>query len=458
MGWNISKGTILLYYPEISYIKTDGLHRVPYSILNLSGPLVEAGYEVKLFDARVDNPEILSTYLKSKPLFVGISSLIGQQLRGAINFAKYIRSFDKSIPIVWGGWAASLIPENIIQESYADIVAKGQFEHLIVNLVDDIANNKKSCPGVLWKEPEGIIDTGLDSLPLKFGKIPWEMIDLDKYGPYFGYLTSFGCYETCRFCCLQVISKHKYVFRDIDEIINDLKYIFTHKKSISHLNIDDDEWFFKKSRVMEFCEKWIKTGYNFVPISILVHVRAALTYSDEMYLTLAQAGIKEILIGAESGNQIILDRLKKHQTKDNILQFVEKITKFGMVPDLSTMTGFPDSDELEDFKDTILMLQEAHRINPYMKFKLFYIRPYPGSKLYDDFKKQGYKMPQTLKEWSEYTLRYVPPWCSREISDMINFFMVKFLPEHGWEFKWDYFINQFWKCREKDEIPIQRGM
>jgi len=458
MGWNKSKGTILLYYPELSYIKTDGLHRVPFSILTLAGPLIEAGYDVKLFDARVDNPAILDTYIKNKPIFIGISSLIGQQLRGAGNFAKYVKSIDNSIPIVWGGWAASLIPDQLIKEPFVDIVVKGQFEHNIIQLADDIVDNKKSCSGVIWKQPEGYLDTGCPSLPTKFHKIPFEMIDLNKYGPYFGYLTSFGCYENCTFCCLKVISKRKYVFREIDNVIDDFSYIFQNKRQLSHINIDDDEWFCKKARVIEFCEKWIKRGYNYIPISILVHARAALSYSDDLYKLLAKAGIKEILIGAESGSQVILDRLQKHQTKDHILQFVEKITKFGMIPDLSTMTGFPDSDEIGDFKDTILMLQEAHKINPYMKFKLFFIRPYPGSELYEDFKDQGYRMPQTFKEWSEYTLRYQPIWTSREVGDMVNFFMAKFLLEHGWDFTWDHFMDDFWKCRERDEIPIQRGM
>ena len=227
---------------------------------------------------------------------------------------------------------------------------------------------------------------------------------------------------------------------------------------ICNINIDDDEFFFKKQRVMEFCEKWIASGYNKIPISLLVHVRAALTYSDDMYKTMARAGVQSILIGAESGNQIILDRLKKYQTKDQILQFVEKITKFGMVPDLSCMTGFPDSDELDDLKDTILMLQEAAKINPYTKFKLFFVKPYPGSELFEEFKNKGWKMPSNVKEWTDYTLRFAPPWTSRELSDMANFFMAKFLLEHSWRFTWDQFIDAFWKCRERDEIPIQRGM
>jgi len=454
-----SKGSVLLYYPEVSYIKTPGLHRAPYSTLSIAQPLIDEGYEVDLFDARVDDVRLLNNYLSKKPIFIGVSSLIGQQLRDAGNFARYIKSLNLPTPIVWGGWAASLIPEDLIKESFVDIVAKGQFEHRINNLIEDIQSGEKSCPGALWKAADGnLTDTGAPSLPDKLSKAPVELLDLDKYGPYWGFLTSLGCYMRCKFCSGASIWNRKYRCKDIDDVIQELIYVIKTKKHVIHLNLDDDEFFWNKKRVIEFCEKWINTKLNRFPISTLVHVRAALTYPNDLYHLMHRAGIREVLIGAESGSQTILDRLDKRQTKDHVLQFVEKITQFGMIPDLSTMTGFPDSDEIGDFKETILMLQEAYRINPHMKFKLFWVRPYPGAGLFEDFKAQGYRMPQTFKEWTEYTLRYTPSWVSRELSDMVNFFLAKYLPEHGWVFTWDNFINEFWRCRELDQIPIQRGM
>jgi anaerobic magnesium-protoporphyrin IX monomethyl ester cyclase len=455
--------TIILYFPEFSYLRTDGggLHRMPYAILNLVNPLQQTGFNVKLFDARVDNPIILEPWIYSQPLFIGVSSLTGQQLRGAAKFARRIKEINPNIPIVWGGWHASLVPEELLQEPYVDIVCKGQFEHQIVNLANAITEGSeslKSVPGIAFKNGTDIVDTGPSTIFTKFSRIALESIDLNKYGPYVTYITSFGCPFECTFCCLQKISEKKFVFREIDHVIEDLTYIVGHKKLMSHLNIDDDNFFIKPKRVVEFCEKWIATQLNKFPISLLVHVKAALNYSDEMYKIMAKAQIHEILIGAESGNQTILDRLHKHQTPEQILRFVEKITKFGMVPDLSCMTGFPDSEELDDFKDTILMLQQAAKINPHMQFKLFFCRPYPKTKLFEQFKALGYKMPSNVKEWTDYTLRYNPPWVNRDLEEQVAYFLKMFLPQHGWSFTWDEFIDGWWKAREQDIIPRQGGM
>jgi radical SAM superfamily enzyme YgiQ (UPF0313 family) len=228
--------------------------------------------------------------------------------------------------------------------------------------------------------------------------------------------------------------------------------VFDNYKCFHQINIDDDNFFIKKSRVEEFCDRW--NNYGHVPIAVLAHVRALLSplYDAAMWTKMRNAGIQILLIGAESGNQTVLDRLKKHQTPEQMLRFVQQTAEYNVQPDLSCLTGFPDSDALGDFKDTALFLQAAGKINPRMKFKIFFIRPYPGTELYEDFVNQGIKMPKNMKEWSHYTLREKPDWVNQDLYDKVQFFIYQWVPTKQWDWAWDDFLTSFEHVRKTGQL------
>lgn len=449
---------VVLFYPWVGYaVNQRTEHRVPYSLLTLVGPLKRAGYEVILIDGRIDNKEILFKEAKDA-LFVGITSMTGIQLVDASKTAKNLKKMYPGVPIVWGGWHVTLLPYESIRESFVDIVSVGQGERAIVEIADTISHKGTGLievKGILTKFAAGQHGKGLVPRPLEpiVPDIDFSSIDLTKYGPFLGYLSSHGCPFDCTFCAIAKVYKRKFFSRPVDEVVRDLKYIFDNYKCFRQISLDDDNFTIKRDRVEEFCDKW--NNYANVPISILAHVRAILSYPDTLWEKMINAGIRIFLIGAESGNQIILDRLKKHQTPEQMLRFVEKTRKFGVQADLSCMTGFPDSEELNDFRDTALFLQKANEINPFMKFKIFWIRPYPGTALYDDFVNQGIKMPSNMQEWSHYTLRSKPDWVSRRLYDMVNFWLYQWLPVMGWNWTWEQFEENFEKNRKIGNITTE---
>ncbi len=450
--------SIILYYPEISYITGGGndLHRIPYAILHLIPKLREEGFVVRWFDGRVGDNGAFLKAVTEDPLFVGISSLTGYQLVGAMWAANKVREINPKIPIIWGGWHASLLPKETVSESFVDAVCIGQGEETIVDIARALVAGESldNIPGVQTKINIPSIRPLLTSLP----KIPWDAVDLSKYGPFVGYLSSFGCPWKCSFCAISQVYQRKCWYRDMDTVIGDLTYLVENSPKITFIDIDDDNFFIKKARVLEFCDRW--TGRTpIIPINILAHVNLLKNYTSAEWDRLRHAGIMKILIGAESTTQVILDRLHKHQTRDDLVWFVLECIKHGIVPELSFLTGFPDSDELEDFKGIISFLSEMGQLSgSHLAFKLFWVRPYPGTELYYDFQKQGWPMPKTMKQWSEYTLRNAPIWVSRELQEMVNFFVFKLFPELKWQFTWDSFLVNFYAFRSCNQLPGQRGI
>jgi len=442
------KKKIILYFPPVSYLTEldKGYHRFPYAVWSLVPGLEKAGYGVQVIDGRVDDKDALFRAVASRrrPLFVGISSLTGAQLLDATKTAKKVKEINREIPIVWGGWHATLMPEDCANQPFIDIVVSGRGEEAVVRVADALAKGEKVEKIVRAELKEVFPPSGLDR------------VDINKYGPMFGYLTSTGCAWHCTFCAIQQVYHGKMFFKPMDQVISELQYIVNNYKGLRQINIDDDLFFIKKDRVIEFCDRW--NNYGGVPMSVLAHTNIMVSYDDEMWRRIVKAGFRHILIGAESGNQVILNRLKKHQTPEKMLKFVEMTAKYDLTPELSCMTGFPDSEELNDFKDTIMFLKEAGLRNPKTVFKLFYCRPFPGTELYKEFLEKGHYMPRKMSEWADYTLRHAPNWVSRELEDKVNFFTYQFFPQVGWNYTWEEFIMNFEQVRARGKIIGPQGL
>jgi anaerobic magnesium-protoporphyrin IX monomethyl ester cyclase len=439
---------VILYYPRLNWMTEleRGWHRFPYAVWSLVPGLTAAGYNVMVFDGRLDDErEKFLGALKLRPLFVGISSLTGVQLLDGMWAGQKVREVDPTIPIVWGGWHVTLSPEESLQERLVDIVVAGRGEELIVQVAKALESGDRST--TLYSQ-EKILDS--------FPKIPFHLVDINKYGPIFGYLTSTGCVWGCTFCAIQQVYKHKMYFKPMDQVIGELKYIADNYRGLRHIDIDDELFFINTDRVIEFCDRW--STYKGITLSVLAHVNIVVKYDLEIWNKIVMGGFSHILIGAESGNQTVLNRLKKHQTPERMLRFSELTARHNISPEFSCMTGFPDSDELDDFKDTVIFLQKAGSLNPRTLYKLFWARPYPGTELFKTYLGEGIRMPQNFKQWGDYTLRTTPNWVSRELEDKVHFFTGIFQPKHGWNYDWELFVKEFERARSQGPIPTPAGL
>ena len=111
---------------------------IPHGPLTLSAHLIDKGFDPLIIDEialtetiRTEISERAINKLKNsmqneKPICVGISSMTGEQIRRGKLFAKMVREFDQSIPIVWGGAHPSLLPEMTIEDESVDLICTGE--------------------------------------------------------------------------------------------------------------------------------------------------------------------------------------------------------------------------------------------------------------------------------------------------------------------------------------------
>jgi radical SAM superfamily enzyme YgiQ (UPF0313 family) len=406
---------------------------MPLSILALAPELKRRGYPVVLIDERIDR-HALSTLDQSlkEAICVGISSMTGYQIQGGMVAAKFVRE-RSNIPIVWGGWHVSLLPEESIRNPYVDIVVRGQGEVTFADLVQAIEEKRdlKEILGITFKEGERVIhnmDRPIISLN-DLDPMPYDLIDINRYYPHFSYLSSIGCPMSCGFCADAVVYKRRWLsmdpYRFADEITTLSKKIGWRIKSLYFI---DNNFFVNQERVKIFCQEIIRRGAR-ITWEALGHPHQLARLDDGYYELLQKSGCYRILTGAESGSQTILDYIGKKATVEDTFLFVKKCKGSQIIPVLSLMCGFPKSP-MEDLKETILFINDVKRVNKRAKIKLFFFTPYPGAPLYQEAIRNGFHPPKTLEEWSRYTLNIRNmPYLDPDYEKLALWFTDKYFPK-----------------------------
>src|SRR5690349_19477277 len=131
----------------------------PLSLLSLASSLLEDGFEVSIVDGSVNPDFKRAVALETEDaLCLGISLLTGQMIRAAADVARLVRGLSPGLPIIFGGWHPSLLPEQTLKEPFIDILVRAQGERTIVELARLLGEGKPldNVQGISIKTAGGI--------------------------------------------------------------------------------------------------------------------------------------------------------------------------------------------------------------------------------------------------------------------------------------------------------------
>ena len=115
--------TILLYYPPVATEDSDILFNFPLPVLSICSLLDTNRYDIRIESGLAPSWEKL-TERASSAICLGISIMTGGQIKNAISLVKRIRLANPGLPIVFGWYHATALPEQTLQSPYADIVVR----------------------------------------------------------------------------------------------------------------------------------------------------------------------------------------------------------------------------------------------------------------------------------------------------------------------------------------------
>lgn len=426
--------------------KSKGLN-IPLGLMCVGSCLFHQGYNVNILDA--NNAKQAKGFFNkirqelSNAVRVGLS-VMSAQIPHALEISKHIRQCDPSIPIIWGGVHPTLYPVQTAKSEYVDFVVKGEGEITSFELLAAIEGGKnfREVKGIAFqdREHQEVIVTD-DRELMDMNRLPpieWQLLeDIRHIGSLrevdkltllgIPLQTSRGCPHRCAFC-IDPILKQKYRLRETDLVLRDIERLID--LGVERIYFIDENFFVNKKRVMEIADGIEKRALNFQwSGSVRADYFRTNHLNLDLLVKLRRSGCKRVGIGAESGSQKILDKLKKDITAENILNAAELLSEAGISANFSFMIGLP-RETADDVKKTLQLIGEITSIDTAFKILGPQIyRPYPGSELYFQCLRLGMKEPNTLTEWADspYIERdispkhaYMYPWIEYPIEDLHN--------------------------------------
>jgi radical SAM superfamily enzyme YgiQ (UPF0313 family) len=436
-------------------------------LLSIARGLDVGKYEIVIIDEAVESfPE----EIVQDALCVGISAMIGYQINSALKVAKRIRKLYPKVPLVWGGWHPSILPEETAASDFVDYVIRGQGEITFYELINALEGNKTldSVLGLTYKVNGNVKSNPGRHLsdPNAFPPLPYHLINMKKYihASEFGartvtYLSSIGCPFSCGFCAEQVVYGKRWLPLSPERVISDFKYLKEQYK-IDSIIINDSNFFTNEKRVVEICEHMMSEELNLKWGNANGRTDQLATFERKTWQLMCDSGLQCILTGAETYDDGILEIINKKATIDDTIRLTHIANEFGVKIKFSFMIGLPIENRQisvnEEFDSVIDFINQLYDVNNKNHFLLFLYTPFPGTPLYIKSIELGYKGPDSLEAWGcflEGLNHASTPWTNMAVAEkvyQVNFYF-PFISNSAFDI-----INQYPRVVKWMLLPFER--
>jgi radical SAM superfamily enzyme YgiQ (UPF0313 family) len=408
----------------------------PLPLLAVAAPLLDAGYEVELVDGRTIHPHLPEILARAGgSLYLGLSVMTGFQIRDAAMISRAVKQTYPEMPVVWGGYHASMLPEQTLAEDYVDIVIRGQGQPAALELARrlEAGEDLDGAPGICFKrdgeaviaEHPALVD--LDQYP----STPYQLLDMEDYmvddvdTRTMKYFSSQGCPFGCGFCAETSMYGRGWVGFSPERVLDDLERL-AGDYEVNAIDFADTNFFVSRKRVRAICEGIIERGLD-IKWAADVRTKQFIDFPAELRQLVYDAGCRRLLLGAESGSQAALEHIGKKTTVEDTLHVARICNELGIITRFTTMFGFPGEPE-KDIEATLKMIESIKAINEDFEVHGFFFAPYPGAPLYQEAVRLGFRPPERTEGWADFDLTelhtpWVDPAYKEKVDMVIDFYM-----------------------------------
>jgi hopanoid biosynthesis associated radical SAM protein HpnJ len=304
--------------------------------------------------------------------------------------AQLIRDLNPNAVIGFIGAKVAVEPQQSLEACPAiNFVCRNEYEFTIQELAN--GNDWSTIKGLSYRDKTGaIVHNAEREILMDMDKLPsvlplYKQLQVDKYfggylkHPYMSWYTGRGCKSRCTFCLWpQTIGGHKYRYRSIPKVIEEVKYLQKEFPQVKEIFFDDDTLTDDHARVEALAKELGKLG-------VVWSCNAKANVPRKTLEILKANGLRLLLVGYESGNQKILHNIKKGLLVDVARRFSKDCHELGIVVHGTFILGLP-GETRETIEETLAFAKE---VNPHT-IQVSLAAPYPGTFLYKQAKENGW--------------------------------------------------------------------
>jgi hopanoid biosynthesis associated radical SAM protein HpnJ len=311
-------------------------------------------------------------------------------LRNDCKVAEAIKSQKPATKIGFIGAHTAVLPTETLKASPAiDWVGRKEFDFTCKEVAE--GRPLSEITGLsYWKEGK-VVHNPERALIHNMDELPWVVdvykrdLEIEKYtigylkDPYLSLYTGRGCPAQCTFCLWpQTIGGHKYRVRSPENVAAEMAHAKKLFPQVQEFFFDDDTFTANLPRAREIAQKLKTLG-----VTWSCNSRANVNY--ETIKLMKDCGLRLFLVGYESGNQQILDRIKKGINIDEAKQFTKACKDLGVIIHGTFILGLPVETQ-ETIENTIRYAMELDVFS----IQVSLAAPYPGTELYEMARQNGW--------------------------------------------------------------------
>ncbi len=429
------RAKVVLYNPRAVFFT------MPLALVAIGSELDPERYEVVIVDGRLEpDPERAVLAKLEGALCLGVTVLTGAPISDALRISRVAKRARPDLPVVWGGWHPSMFARECLAEPSVDVTVRGQGEETFSEIVQrlEAGRSLEGCAGCTVRLADGTI---CENPPRPLASVDgfrahdYGLIPLERYFELKGkrqldYISSQGCAFRCAFCSDPFVYGRKWVGLEPTRMALRLKELWERYR-FNDVNFQDETFFTRPRRVQALADHIVESGMK-ITWAATMRADQGVRLPEQVWARCKQSGLRRLLVGVESGSDEMLRRIRKDIRIEQVFHTAARMLKYDIAGHFPFIVGFPDESD-ESVQATLDCAKRLRSLSPDFLTPIYYFKPYPGSELVIEAVARGFRLPDTLEEWStfDYVAGLPGPWVSPEKYRLIERF--KFFHELAWK-------------------------
>jgi len=307
-----------------------------------------------------------------------------------VRVAETLKNMNPRLLVGFVGAHVAVAPEASLRASEAiDFVARNEFDFTIREVAE--GRPLSAVDGLSYRTDGRILHNreratleDMDRLPFVVDVYKRDLRVEDYFigyllHPYVSLYTGRGCRSKCTFCLWpQTVGGHRYRTRTPDHVADEIALATTYFPHVKEYFFDDDTFTDDLPRAEVIARRLGKLG-----VTWSCNAKANVPY--ETLKVMRDNGLRLLLVGYESGNQQILNNIKKGLRLDVARKFTRDCRMLGITIHGTFILGLP-GETRETIEETI---RYAREINPHT-IQVSIAAPYPGTSMHREAVENGW--------------------------------------------------------------------